>query len=98
MLNKEVHPDSNKKNLKRTKVLNSVKDFTRLNGQILYLDPADYMKLPYPYDDWVDPPIKELTDDQKSRLEHSLDGLSAIAIPVPGTEAEKEERGAEKAV
>jgi len=72
--------------------INSIKDFTRINGQITHLDPLGYMKLPYPYENWVDEPIKEVTDDQKNRIEHSLDGLAAIAIPVPATETEKEEK------
>jgi Fe-S oxidoreductase len=72
--------------------INSIKEFTRVSGQITHLNPSGYMKLPYPYENWVDKPIKELSGDQKNRIEHSLDGISAIAIPVPATEAEKEKR------
>ena len=71
--------------------IKSIKDFTKIKDQITYLNPAEYIKLPYPYEDWVDEPIKELTDDQKNRIEHSLDGLSAMELPKPETEEEKEE-------
>ena len=71
--------------------IKSIKDFTEVDKQITELDPADFIKLPHPYEDWVDPPMKELTDDQKNRLEHSLDGFSGIAIPKPETEEEKHE-------
>ena len=63
--------------------MKSIKDFTKIKDQITYLNPAEYTKLPHPYEDWVDKPIKELTDDQKSRLEHSLDGFSAMEMPIP---------------
>ena len=71
--------------------IKSIKDFAEVDKQITELDPAEFIKLPYPYEDWVDPPMKQLTDDQKNRLEHSLDGFSGIAIPKPETEEEKQE-------
>ena len=71
--------------------IKSIKDFTKPNEQITTLNPEDFIKLPHPYEDWVDEPIKELTDDQKTRIEHSLDGMSGIAIPKPKTEEEKEQ-------
>lgn len=92
MLNREMKSDSNEVTRGKKKEINSVKDITELEGQITSLDPENYMKLPYPYTDWVDHPIKELTEDQKKRLEHSLDGLSALSIPIPSTELEKEEK------
>ncbi len=71
--------------------INSIEEFAKRDGRLTELEPEEFLKLPYPYDDWVDPPIKELTDDQKNRLEHSLDGLSVISIPKPETDQEKEE-------
>ena len=70
--------------------LKSIKDFTKVNGQIVELNPEDFIKLPHPYEDWVDPPFRELTDDQKNRLESSLDGFSSLAMPKPQTDEEKE--------
>ena len=74
----------------KTKKINSIKDFTKENEQLTSLNPDEFIKLPYPYEDWVDQPIRELSDDQKNRLEHSLDGFSAVAIPKPKTDSEKE--------
>jgi Fe-S oxidoreductase len=90
-MSNEINKKINKKNLNAIKQMNSVEDFAKLDGNLTDLDPENFMKLPYPYEDWVDPPIKDLTDDQKNRLEHSLDGLSAISILKPQTEKEKEE-------
>ena len=71
--------------------IKSIKEFSKIDGQTTTLNPDDYIKLPHPYEDWVDKPISELTDDQKNRLEHSLDGMAAIPIPKPQTEEEKQE-------
>ncbi len=82
---------SKKEKVSSSEKINSIREFSNPDGRITTLDPAAYIKLPHPYEDWVDQPIKELTEDQKNRLEHSLDGLSAIAIPKPQTDNEKEE-------
>ena len=37
------------------------------------------------------PSIKPLTDEQATRLEHSLDGISALGIPKPKSKAEEDE-------
>jgi Fe-S oxidoreductase len=90
-MSNEINKKINKVKLNPIEPMNSIEDFAKLDGNLAELDPENFMKLPYPYEDWVDPPIKDLTDDQKNRLEHSLDGLSAISIPKPQTEKEKEE-------
>ncbi len=71
---------------------NSIREFVEVDMPPAVMSPDDYLKLPHPYEDWVDQPIRELTADQKERLECSLDGLSAIGMIKPGTEQEKEER------
>ena len=86
-----LNSDNKKEKKSSSEKINSIREFSNPDIRITTLDSTEYIKLPYPYEDWVDPPIKELTEDQKSRLEHSLDGLSAIAIPKPDTESEKEE-------
>jgi Fe-S oxidoreductase len=91
MSNKTNKIDKIKEKLNPSERISSLKDFSNSTCSLAALNPEDYMKLPYPYEDWVDPPINDLTDDQKNRLEHSLDGLSAISIPKPQTEKEKEE-------
>jgi len=51
----------------------------------------DLLPLPFP-DGRQDeqPPIKPLTEDQKKAYEHSLDGVSVVAIPRPATKEEEE--------
>ncbi|MEJ2505178.1 MAG: (Fe-S)-binding protein [Ignavibacteriaceae bacterium] len=71
--------------------MKSIKEFADRDKQITSLNPDEYLKLPYPYEDWVDQPIKDLTEDQKNRLEHSLDGMAGIPITKPKDEKEKEE-------
>jgi len=51
--------------------------------------------LPFPYEDWKDTPIPTLSDEQRSRFEVGPDGVSALQIPKPATEEEKEERVAQ---
>ncbi|MCW8806188.1 MAG: hypothetical protein OQK56_06995, partial [Ignavibacteriaceae bacterium] len=70
--------------------MKSVKDFTKADGQIVNLNAEDFINLPHPYEDWVDPPFRELTEDQKNRMESSLDGFSSLAMPKPQTDEEKE--------
>ncbi len=67
----------------KTKSLNSIKDFSTKDGPLVDLSKVELMKLPHPYEDWQDPPLKEMTDDQKDRIEHSLDGIMGIGIPKP---------------
>ena len=61
----------------------------RSDGQLVTLDPSDFMQLPPPYDEAR--PLKELTEDQKARYEASLDGILAVAIPKPANAGEEEE-------
>jgi Fe-S oxidoreductase len=66
-----------------------IKDMARSDGQLVTLEPSDFMQLPPPYDEAR--PLKELTEDQKGRYEASLDGILAVAIPRPANAAEEEE-------
>jgi Fe-S oxidoreductase len=54
------------------------------------LDPERFMKLPPPYEDWDDGPLQQLSEDRKSRTEHSLDGVSALSLPKPQSQEEAE--------
>ena len=65
-------------------------DLVRFLDQNEGVDPARLVPLPHPYEDWVDEPIKELTDDQLTRIEAGPDGVCAAQIPVPQSEEEKE--------
>ena len=57
--------------------------------RLVTLEPADLMPLPPPYDE--PRPIAEVSPEQRERIESSLDGVVAVAIPKPaGPEAEAE--------
>ncbi len=59
--------------------------------QLVKIGPDDLMPLPYPYDKQINEPlIKELTDDQKTRYDASLDGVLAIGIPKPKNKEEED--------
>ena len=67
-----------------------IDDFTRPGGQVTELDPAELMPLPPPYDKMEKPPIKKLTEDQRKRMDASLDGIVAIGLaPRQAPEEEK---------
>ena len=55
------------------------------------LDVDALVPLPSPYESWKDTPIPTLSDEQRSRFEVGPDGVSALQIPKPATEEEKEE-------
>ncbi len=66
-----------------------IKDMARSDGQLVTLDPSDFMQLPPPYDEAR--PLKELTENQKARYVASLDGVIGVAIPKPANAGEEEE-------
>ncbi|KAF0121798.1 MAG: hypothetical protein FD151_1077, partial [bacterium] len=69
-----------------------LKDIGKPSDQMIQLNPADFMRLPYPYDKAdSDPDFKQLTEDQKKKYEASLDGVLAISIPKPETKGEEDE-------
>ena len=72
--------------------LNSPEAVERFLEKNQGLDVNDLVPLPHPYEDWKDEPIPELTDDQKGRYEVGPDGVSALRIPVPENEEEREKR------
>ena len=63
---------------------------TRRGEPLVKLEEKEFAPLPPPYDDYEEEPIRELTDDQKSRWEYSLDGVSCLTIPKPETPEEEE--------
>jgi Fe-S oxidoreductase len=54
------------------------------------LDVEDLVPLPPPYDDWRDTPIPALTEAQRQRFEAGPDGVSALRIPKPQSDEERE--------
>ena len=67
----------------------TIADFTRSDGQVTEIDPAELSPLPSPYDKMEKPPIRELTEDQRIRMDASLDGVVAIGFPPPKTPEEE---------
>ena len=67
-----------------------IKDVSQKKGQLIELDPAKLPKLPYPYEDWQDPPFEEVDPKRKGNKDTSLDGIMNIGVPTPETQEEKE--------
>ena len=55
------------------------------------IEPHDLVPLPYPYQDWKDQPIPELSEAQLERYEVGPDGISAMRMPIPKTEEERDQ-------
>jgi Fe-S oxidoreductase len=70
----------------------AIEDIGKEEGQLIQIEPADLIPLPFPYDDPAkDPVVKELTEDQRARYETSLDGFVALGLQKPKTREEEEE-------
>lgn len=66
-------------------------DISSSKEQLVELTLEKLPRLPYPYDKIEDePPFKSLSEDEKSKLEHGLDGVIAADIPKPKTKQEEE--------
>jgi Fe-S oxidoreductase len=66
-------------------------DIGKAPGQLVELRPEDFAPLPAPSVGAPEqPPLKQLSESQKARIEHSLDGFSAIGLPRPQTPEEEE--------
>ncbi|MDO9228200.1 MAG: (Fe-S)-binding protein [Syntrophales bacterium] len=66
-----------------------IDDFTRPGGQVTELDPAELDPLPPPYDKIDKPSIRKLTEEQRKRMDASLDGIVAIGLTPPKTPEEE---------
>jgi Fe-S oxidoreductase len=73
-----------------SKSVTKIKDISRKSDQLFTLDPKSLPKLPYPYEDWEDPPIPEVSEAKRKGKNLTLDGVLNIAVPEPETEEEKE--------
>ncbi|OGL44658.1 MAG: 4Fe-4S ferredoxin [Candidatus Schekmanbacteria bacterium RBG_13_48_7] len=67
-----------------------IQDISSKQAQLAEIDPKEFMQLPPPYDTWEEKPCVSVTDDQKERLECSLDGFVGIGITKPRTKEEEE--------
>lgn len=67
-------------------------DIGEQREKLIELEPAEFMRLPYPYDEpSSEPTLKQPTEDQKKRLEYSLDGHMAIGLSKIKSKEEEEE-------
>ncbi|UCG82388.1 MAG: (Fe-S)-binding protein [Dehalococcoidia bacterium] len=69
-----------------------VADISKPTDQLAVINNRDLLVLPYPYNEDDPPLIKPLTEDQQSRYECSLDGISAVGIHKPESKEEEERR------
>jgi Fe-S oxidoreductase len=70
----------------------SLTDISKASEQLTEIGAEDLMPLPYPYNDIVSQPkMKQLTAEQRAKVDASLDGVSALGLVKPRTAAEEEE-------
>jgi Fe-S oxidoreductase len=67
------------------------RDISRKTERLVQVDSSNFPTLPFPYEDWEDPPIEELSEARKARRDVSLDGVANIDVPVVESDAEKAE-------
>jgi ferredoxin len=68
-----------------------IKQLCEQCGQLVELNVEDIPHLPPPYEDWEDSPITEISAEKRQQIEAGLDGVIGVRIPVPKTQAEKDE-------
>ncbi len=68
-----------------------IKDISRKTDQLFTLETKDLPKLPYPYEDWEEPPIGDISEAKRAKYETNLDGIMNVQVPVPKTDEEKEQ-------
>jgi Fe-S oxidoreductase len=71
-------------------LLKSQEEVDRFIAENEGLDLDRLVPLPHPYEDWEDKPIPALSEDQRARIEPGPDGISAMQIPVPQTQEERD--------
>jgi Fe-S oxidoreductase len=77
--------------MKKAKRL-KIADICKPSAQMTTLNPEEFMPLPYPYNEDGARPMKQITEDQRSRYECSLDGIIAVGMLKPESKEEEERR------
>jgi Fe-S oxidoreductase len=67
-----------------------LEDIVALLEQDHTLDVDRLVPLPAPYEDWKDAPIPALSEEQRGRFEAGPDGVSALRVPKPRSDEERE--------
>ncbi|MBW2147215.1 MAG: (Fe-S)-binding protein [Deltaproteobacteria bacterium] len=75
--------------MKRKKV--KIGDISKDTEKLAELNPAEYIKLPPPFDNPEPAPVPELTEEQKKKFDASLDGYLALGLTRPQSKEEEEE-------
>lgn len=70
--------------------LKTPEDLARFLEENQGLDVNRLVPLPPPYEEWKDQAISALSEEQRARYETGPDGVSALRIPVPETEEERD--------
>ena len=66
-----------------------IDDFTRPGGQVTEIDPAELSPFRRRTTRWRSRPSRKLTEDQRKRMDASLDGVVAIGLAPPKTPEEE---------
>jgi Fe-S oxidoreductase len=66
-----------------------ISDFSCQDAQLCDLDPTKFTKLPYPYEDWVDPPFPKISEAKCEKWATPLDGVLNPPIPKNPSDEEK---------
>lgn len=66
-----------------------IDEFCRPGEQLAEIDPAEIIPLPPPYDRIEKAPIRKLTEEQRKRMDASLDGVVAIGLTPPASPEEE---------
>ena len=70
--------------------VSKITDISKKTDQLHTINVKDLPKLPYPYEDWEDPPYPEIPENKRAGKNLTLDGVLNIAVPEPETGEEKE--------
>jgi len=73
-----------------SKEIKNINDISKKADQLFTLDTKKLPKLPYPYENWEDPPIPEIPEKKRAGKDISLDGILNVVVPDPETDEEKE--------
>ena len=69
----------------------SLKDIAVPSTQLVELTPEELVPLPYPYNEpQSQPKMKQMTTEQRQKINASLDGISAIGLMLPKSPEEEE--------
>ncbi len=72
-----------------------IKEISKTTEQLFTLELGRIPKLPYPYEDWEDPPPPPIPEQKRAMYDSSLDGFLNLQVKIPETEEEKQKQVAQ---